>query len=252
MPNIIYKEIDQLSKKDTIAGTEKIVVSDTEYVTPNQIAGLADVSGKQDTLVSGVNIKTINNLSILGSGNLNIEGGGGGGSVEWGNIGGTLADQGDLNTALAGKQATLVSGTNIKTINNQDILGSGNITISGGGSNIEHLDDESELPANPDPDTLYVIDESGSIIGESTVNKVTSLSASSTDVQYPSAKCVYDEITKKQDVIDVNNKIPYSNISGTPDLSVFPKYYVCASEAEYIAIQNKDSSTLYLIPETSE
>lgn len=37
-------------------------------------------------------------------------------------------------TALNGKQATLVSGTNIKTINNQSILGSGNIDIQGGGA----------------------------------------------------------------------------------------------------------------------
>jgi len=37
-----------------------------------------------------------------------------------------------MNTALAGKQDTLVSGTNIKTINNQSLLGSGNITIEGG------------------------------------------------------------------------------------------------------------------------
>lgn len=35
-------------------------------------------------------------------------------------------------TALNSKQNTLVSGTNIKTINNQSILGSGNLTISGG------------------------------------------------------------------------------------------------------------------------
>lgn len=35
-------------------------------------------------------------------------------------------------TAIAGKQDTLVSGTNIKTINNNSLLGSGNITISGG------------------------------------------------------------------------------------------------------------------------
>ena len=35
--------------------------------------------GAQPTLVSGTNIKTINNQSILGSGNINIEGGGGGG-----------------------------------------------------------------------------------------------------------------------------------------------------------------------------
>jgi hypothetical protein len=32
------------------------------------------------------------------------------------------------------RQATLVSGTNIKTINNESILGSGNITIQGGGT----------------------------------------------------------------------------------------------------------------------
>ena len=36
---------------------------------------------KQDTLISGTNIKTINHQSILGSGNITIEGGGGGGSI---------------------------------------------------------------------------------------------------------------------------------------------------------------------------
>jgi hypothetical protein len=40
----------------------------------------------------------------------------------------------DLNTRVNDKQPTLVSGTNIKTINNESILGSGNITIQGGGS----------------------------------------------------------------------------------------------------------------------
>lgn len=38
----------------------------------------------------------------------------------------------DLNTRLNTKQDTLVSGTTIKTINNQSILGSGNITLTGG------------------------------------------------------------------------------------------------------------------------
>ena len=36
-----------------------------------------DISGKQDVLVSGTNIKTINNQSLLGEGNIVIEGGGG-------------------------------------------------------------------------------------------------------------------------------------------------------------------------------
>lgn len=40
---------------------------------------------------------------------------------------------------LAGKQATLQSGVNIKTINNQSILGSGNITIQGGGGGEENV-----------------------------------------------------------------------------------------------------------------
>ncbi|MCL5460113.1 hypothetical protein M3M33_15860, partial [Loigolactobacillus coryniformis] len=34
-----------------------------------------DISGKQDTLVSGTNIKTINSTSLLGSGNIAISAG---------------------------------------------------------------------------------------------------------------------------------------------------------------------------------
>ena len=37
-------------------------------------------------------------------------------------------------SGLAGKQDTLVSGTNIKTVNGNSLLGSGDITISGGGA----------------------------------------------------------------------------------------------------------------------
>lgn len=62
------------------------------------------LSSKQDTLVSGTNIKTINNESILGSGNINIQGGSG--SSEWGNITGTLSDQTDLKNALDAKANT--------------------------------------------------------------------------------------------------------------------------------------------------
>lgn len=41
-----------------------------------------------------------------------------------------------VRSELQGKQDTLVSGTNIKTINNTSILGSGNISISGGDTNV--------------------------------------------------------------------------------------------------------------------
>ena len=52
-----------------------------------------------------------------------------GGGVSWGSITGTLSAQTDLNTALNAKQATLVSGTNIKTVNGNSLVGSGNVSI---------------------------------------------------------------------------------------------------------------------------
>lgn len=52
------------------------------------------------------------------------------GVISWGDITGTLSDQTDLQSALDAKQDTLVSGTNIKTINSQSILGSGDLAIS--------------------------------------------------------------------------------------------------------------------------
>lgn len=37
---IVGKDIDLLTQKSSVAGTEKLPVSDTEYITPNQIAGM--------------------------------------------------------------------------------------------------------------------------------------------------------------------------------------------------------------------
>ena len=56
-----------------------------------------------------------------------------GGLTVWGSITGTLSSQTDLQTALNGKQATLISATNIKTINGNSILGSGDLTVGGSG-----------------------------------------------------------------------------------------------------------------------
>ena len=149
------------------------------------------LGNKQDTLVSGTNIKTINGDSILGSGNLVIQRG----TSNWDDIQGKpqfarVATSGDYNDLInkptipdvsglatkeeiadmetksnaaatyatkqeipslegyltetvasetyatkqeiAGKQDTLVSGTNIKTINGNSILGEGNIEITSG------------------------------------------------------------------------------------------------------------------------
>lgn len=42
---IVYKDINLLTKKPTIEGTEKIEISDTQYITPAQIAALSPSAG---------------------------------------------------------------------------------------------------------------------------------------------------------------------------------------------------------------
>jgi hypothetical protein len=77
------------------------IVSNAEFEYLNGVTGNIQtaIDAKQDTLVSGTNIKTINSTSLLGSGDVAV-------------------------------QQTLVSGTNIKTLNSESLLGSGNIEIT--------------------------------------------------------------------------------------------------------------------------
>ena len=97
----IYDATEGLADKvDKVTGKE-LSTNDYTDADKTKLTGI-DLSTKQDTLVSGTNIKTVNSTSLLGSGDVAV-------------------------------QETLVSGTNIKTINNTSLLGSGNITIQGGG-----------------------------------------------------------------------------------------------------------------------
>lgn len=62
--------------KDGNNANYKLALPNTTSWTGNKtIATTDDVATKQDTLVSGTNIKTINNTSLLGSGNISISGG---------------------------------------------------------------------------------------------------------------------------------------------------------------------------------
>lgn len=72
----------------------------------------------------------------------------------------------DLDTKLAAKQDTLVSGENIKTINNLSLLGSGNIDIQGGGGEQVQSDwtetDSSDPAYIKNKPTLATVATSGS------------------------------------------------------------------------------------------
>lgn len=80
------------------------------------------------------------------------------------------------------------SNINIKTINGQDITGTGNIEITSGVSDV--LVNDVSVVNNG----VANIDISGK---EDKANKVTSLDSNSTNVQYPNAKVVYDELSKR-------------------------------------------------------
>jgi len=84
--------------------------------------------GKQDDLVSGTNIKTINSNSILGSGDLSVQE-----TLSSGTNIKTINSNSILGSGDLSVQETLSSGTNIKTINGNSVLGSGDLSISGSG-----------------------------------------------------------------------------------------------------------------------
>ena len=129
--DIPLTEIFDASNYYTTAQTDSAIAAaisgkaDSSAVTEEISAA---VSGKQDTLISGTSIKTINNESLLGSGNITIEAAG---TVDQTIISGSTnaVAGGAVYDGLAGKQATLVSGTNIKTVGTNSLLGSGNIAL---------------------------------------------------------------------------------------------------------------------------
>lgn len=71
----VEADISNLEKQDTAIGSE--IASHEQAFNTYTAATDSALEGKQDTLVSGTNIKTINNQSLLGEGNIDIQGGGG-------------------------------------------------------------------------------------------------------------------------------------------------------------------------------
>lgn len=100
----------------------------------NVQAAIAELDAdKQAVLVSGNNIKTVNGQSLVGSGNIAIAGGGGASTASAVSYNPSLTTlvatdvQAAINELDTKKQGKLVSGTSIKTVNGQSILGAGDI-----------------------------------------------------------------------------------------------------------------------------
>lgn len=96
----------------------------------NAITGLqAALDSKQATLISGTNLKTLLGESLLGSEDITIDHSSlsGRDAADQHTIGSITNLQSTLNSLESNKQDTLVSGTNIKTVNGTSVLGSGDI-----------------------------------------------------------------------------------------------------------------------------
>ena len=132
---------------------EGVIVDQTYSATStNAQSGTAvagAISTKQDTLVSGTNIKTINNNSILGSGNISVDslptqtGQSGkflttnGTAASWANVDALPSQTGNSGKYLTTNGTTASWGdtvtateSSLKTINGNSILGTGDITIT--------------------------------------------------------------------------------------------------------------------------
>ena len=95
--------------------------------------GTVGLATTNQTIKGGINEvnSRINTLNTRVDNIANNSGGSSGGSIDTS----SFATKAELNTNLSQKQDKLVSGTNIKTINGQSLLGNGNIAItSSGGS----------------------------------------------------------------------------------------------------------------------
>lgn len=119
------QRIDQGGEIHIEAGGPEIVVDSElseDSTNPVQNKAVAKaVAGKQDLLMDGINIKTINGQNILGRGNITIEGGAG-----------NLAP-----VATSGSYDDLKDKPTFATVNNQRIDQGGNIAIEGGSSSEE-------------------------------------------------------------------------------------------------------------------
>jgi hypothetical protein len=139
--------------ENNLTDAEKTILSNTSGTNSGDNAVNSLYSGlaasKQDALVSGTNIKTINSTTLLGSGDIAVQP-----TLVSGTTIKTINSTTLLGSGDIAVQSTLVSATNIKTINGSSILGSGDLTIGGGSPTILSLASDAATAANTTPVNL--------------------------------------------------------------------------------------------------
>ena len=209
----------QLSTED-YTSAEKTKLANIEA---NAAVNLIESISVNNTTVSPVNknvnipIKTINNESLLGTGNIDTSSGGG----TWGNIGGTLSNQTDLQDALDAKQDELVSNVNIRTVNGNSILGSGNISISGSSTNkldFVYYENTRRPEKSSYLNSLipYDLDGDGTIVTPGTDNEIYLVDLSVCTLTHGYVQFIVGEGSEEEEInLEANDiLIPYHAVDG--------------------------------------
>jgi hypothetical protein len=194
------------------------------------------LDAKQATLVSGTNIKTVNNTSLLGSGNIAISS-----AVAWGGVTGTLSNQTDLQTALDGKvdENTAITGAT-KTKITYDAKG---LVTAGADATTADIADSTNKRYVTDAQLVVVGNTSGTNTGDNAVNSLYSGLAAS-----------------KQDTLVSNTNIKTINstsVLGSGNISVEPVITATTSADYYrgdktFATLNKTAVGLGNVDNTSD
>ena len=316
-----HQDISNLATKEELS-TKQDVINDLDAIRSGAALGatalqsvpseyalkseIPDISTKQDKLVSGENIKTVNGASLLGSGNIVIEASADNvptlqttkqgttsnyiyssgkndyygvisnisngitystdkASIEtykyyWGSTSTNVYSYCTLNAAttsqaglmsasdktkldgidLTTKQDTLVSGTNIKTINGTSLLGSGNISID---TNVDLSNYATKSELNAKQDVINDLDtiRSGAALGATALQSVPDTYALKSDIP---------DITTKQDKLISGTNIKTVNgtsLLGSGNIEVAKEWV--GTQAEYNALTEKDNNTTYYITE---
>lgn len=126
---------------------------------------------------------------------------------------------------LSDKQDTLISGVNIKTINDESILGSGNITITGGSG-----------------DAVEIIKVNG--VDQTKVDGVVNLAVptKTSDLQNDSGFLTeHQDISGKQDVITDLDTIRANASKGATALQSIPSEYITETELNNLLVACTDA-----------
>lgn len=220
-----------------MADISKITLNGTDYNVKDPNA--------QETLVSGTNIKTINNQSILGSGNITIQGGSGGGEtfVE------LTQAQYDALTEYAENTTYII--TDATPINMDDYATTGTVnTLSGQVStladSVANKADKASVTARSSGFYFPLFNAQGIITGTTGNTSLVNFNINGTNfTTYRGGSNAFPNIFAPTSA-GTQNAVLLSNGSGAAP--IWSQYkFVFISQADYDALTTKDSTTIYFI-----